>query len=204
MSSKQRPACIAAVIMMAMLLANAAQAETGYVTDMLQLDLYADKAMSGKAIRKLRSGDRFEVLQRDGRAANVRLPDGQKGWVKSLYIVTKEPARTRVNQLEDQNAALQKQVDSLQAELTSGQSRIAQLEGRSDGAEAERAAVAAELAELRERNAELERTVSGYGSSVPLSIFLLGAVLALAVGAFSGWYYVDSRSRARHGGYRIY
>ncbi len=204
MSSRRRLTGMGCGIVAGVLAVGLAQAETGYVTDMLQLDLYADKSMRGKPIRKLRSGDRFEVVQRDGRYASVRLPDGQRGWVKSLYIVNKEPARTRVNQLEDQNALLQKQVDTLQAELAAGQSRIAFLEGDQDGAEAERAATVAELEQLRLRNAELDRTVSGYGRSVPLSIFLLGAFLAAGLGAFCGWYYIDSRSRARHGGYRIY
>lgn len=181
-----------------------AAAETGYVTDMLQLDLYADESMSGKAVRKLRSGDSFEILSRKGRTANVRLPGGQTGWVKSLYIVNDEPARTRLNKLEDENKSLAARVETLQAEVAEKQGRIDALEGDEDSMAGQLVAAQDELAVLREENAGLENSLSSYGSSVPLSWLLLGTLLALGLGAFGGWYFVDSRSRAKHGGYRVY
>ena len=68
----------------ALLGAGPAVAETVYVTDMLQLELYAARDMSGPPLKKLRSGDQMELLARDGRYAQVRTADGQQGWVKSL------------------------------------------------------------------------------------------------------------------------
>ncbi len=181
-----------------------AQAETGYVTDMLQLELYASEDMSGRPIQKLRSGDSFEILERKGRYANVRLPGGQSGWIKSLYMVTEEPARARLNKLENQNADLTARLQSLQAQLADRQSRVAELEGSSSNAAEQRAAVEAELQSLRSRNDALESTLSSYGSSVPLSWLIVISLLALVLGVAAGWYFIDTRSRARHGGYRVY
>jgi hypothetical protein len=70
-----------------------AQAESIYVTDMLRLDMYPTEEMTGPSMRKLKSGDRMDLLERKGRYAQVRI-DGQEGWVKSLYLVEEEPART--------------------------------------------------------------------------------------------------------------
>ncbi|MBT8423196.1 MAG: TIGR04211 family SH3 domain-containing protein [Gammaproteobacteria bacterium] len=178
-------------------------AETGYVTDMLQLDLYADEAMNSKK-RKLRSGDSFEILTRKGRAANVRLPDGQTGWVKTLYVVTKEPARTRLNKLEAENENLQALVETLRAQVKDKQDRIDELEGDESSVVGQLASAREELTELRDANEALESTLSAYGSSVPLSWLLIGTMIALALGIYGGWYFIDSRSRARHGGYRVY
>lgn len=179
-------------------------AETGYVTDMLQLDLYADESVSGRAIRKLRSGDGFEILARKGRTANVRLPDGTTGWVKSLYIVADEPARTRLNTLEQDNANLTALVETLRAQLADKQGRIDALEGDEDSTAGQLVAAQSELEELREANAGLQNSLASYGNSVPLSWLLVGTLLALCLGGFSGWYFIDSRSRAKHGGYRVY
>lgn len=181
-----------------------AQAETGYVTDMLQLDMYANQAMDGRPTKKLRSGDSFEILERDGRYARVKLPDGQIGWVKSLYLVTKEPARTRLNALEKQNADLSNRLEKIQAQLDARQSRVAELEG-DRGSEAEQIiALEEELKNLRSRNAALNSTLSSYGTSVPVSWLFVASLLMLAAGAVGGWYLIDSRSRAKHGGYRVY
>jgi hypothetical protein len=185
-------------------LSGVAQGETGYVTDMLQLDLYATESMVGKPLRKLRSGDSFEVLERKGRYINIRLPGGQTGWAKSLYIVTKEPARTRLNKVEQRIASLEKKLQQTGVQLAEREARVAELEGNRSGAEEQLAVAQTELDELRGQNLTLQGTLKSYGSSVPTSWLIIVSLLMLGLGGFGGWYYVDSRSRARHGGYKIY
>jgi len=187
-----------------MFMGGLAQAETAYVTDMLQLELYANEAMTGRPIRKLRSGDSFEILQRKGRYANVRMPDGQTGWVKSLYIVDKEPARTRLNKLDALNTELAARVDMLTAELADKQTRIDDLVGDETSTVGQLAAAQTELEVLRADRDDLQSTLASYGSSVPLSWLLVGSLFSLVLGAVGGWYFIDRASRAKHGGYRVY
>ena len=184
-------------------LAGPVAAETAYVTDILQLDMYATQAMTGGAILKLRSGDEMEVLERDGRYARVSAK-GSQGWVKSLYLVTEEPARTRVNKLEKSNAGLQGSVDKLRAELAAEQARVTSLSESQSGGADRLAAAEAQLQALQQENERLQQKLQTYVGSVPLNWLLISALIALVGGAVSGWYVIDRRSRARHGGYRVY
>ena len=70
-----------------------AVAETAYVTDNLRLGLHAAEDTSDRAFRFLESGQPMEILVRDRNYANVRLPDGTEGWVKSAYLVDEKPAK---------------------------------------------------------------------------------------------------------------
>lgn len=172
---------------------GAAQAESIYVTDMLRLDMYATEDMTGPVVLKLRSGDRMELLERKGRYAHVRSEGGQQGWVTSLYLVSEEPARTRVNKLEQSNVSLEATVKKLRTQLAGEQEKVTQLQQQQENVET-----------LRKENAELTDKMSQYESSVP--IFWLFVVLGVALigGLAGGWYLVDSRSRSKHGGYRVY
>mgnify|MGYP001050641185 CR=1 FL=1 len=181
-----------------------AQAETVYVTDMLQLDLYDNEALSGAPLRRLRSGDELEVLDRRERKARVKLTNGQVGWVKSLYIVDVEPARTRANKLEAEVDQLQGLVAELREQLAVEQQRLSDIEGNKSTAVGRLRAAEQELEELRASNELLSDRMTTYAGSIPLSWTLAGMVLALLLGGFVCWYWLDSRSRARHGGYRVY
>lgn len=186
-----------------LLLAVPVNAETAYVTDMVQLDMYATAQLTGAPIRRLRSGDKLEIQERKGRVARVTT-NNQEGWVASLYLQSKEPARTRVNQLEDSNTALEKSVEQLRAELESKQARVTELEAMQSGELEQKAAAETELAGLREENARLEGKLDAYVGSVPLMWLLLAIIVSLGTGLVGGWYYIDKRSRDKHGGYRVY
>lgn len=180
------------------------RAETMFVTDMLQLDLYATSEMTGSPVRRLRSGDRLEILERSGRSARVQLENGESGWVKSLYLQTDEPARTRVNQLESANASLEQTVTRLRAQLSDQQDRVSELEAVREDADSQAAAEAEELELLRVENADMKDSLAAYSSSVPVGWVAAFLIVVLAGGFAAGWYWFDSRSRARHGGYRVY
>jgi SH3 domain protein len=183
---------------------SAAQAEDVFVTDMLQLEMYATSEISGAPIRRLRSGDRLELIEERGRYLNVRAEDGLVGWVKSLYIVKKEPARTRVNKLEKDYGELEATVKKLRTELDSERAKLAKFRAEQSGSIEAREAIQEELDRLRSDNADMTDKLASYGSSVPVSWLLLAVLLALGGGIAAGWFWIDSRSRSRHGGYRIY
>ena len=179
-------------------------AETIYVTDMLRLDMYPTEEMTGSPILKLSSGDRMELLERNGRYARVRSEGGQQGWVTSLYLVEDEPARTRVNKLEQTNVSLEATLEKLRSQLTSQQAKVKELQQQQDGSAESTANTEKEVASLRDENAKLLDTMSQYATSVPIFWLFIAMIISLAGGIAGGWYFVDSRSRSKHGGFRIY
>jgi SH3 domain protein len=185
-------------------LAFPAQAETAYVTDMLQLDMYATVDMLDKPILRLRSGDELELLERKGRYARIRSEGGQEGWVKGLYLVDKEPARTRVNKLERSNEGMENTVKKLRSQLSAEQSKVQELQQAQSGDAEQYSLTETELEDLRNENARLENRLSAYSSSVPVAWLLIAVGIALVGGIGGGWYWIDKRSRERHGGFRIY
>jgi SH3 domain protein len=185
-------------------LTGSAWAETAYVTDKLQLNMYATQDLVGNSLQKLRSGDKVEVLSRAGRVAEVKADSGQQGWVKDLYLVADEPARARINQLERSNEVLEGTVKKLRAQVTAEKDKLKQLLNVQDGSEDQQASTAAELEKLRSEKDKLESRLSAYGMNVPLSWLLTAVLIALAGGIVSCWIWIDRRSRSRHGGYRIY
>jgi SH3 domain protein len=179
-------------------------AETAYVTDMLQLNVYATSDLAGLPVKKLRSGDTVEVISRSGRVAEVKIEGGPQGWVKNLYLVGDEPARTRVNQLERTNNNLDNSVKKLRSQLTAEKNKLTELQAAQDGGDEQRVSVEEELEQLRSSNEQLTGALAAYGMNVPVSWLLIAAVIALAGGFAGGWYWLDKRSRAKHGGYRVY
>jgi SH3 domain protein len=192
------------ILFIGVFLISPVRAETAYVTDMLQLDMYATADMVGSPILKLRSGDKLEVIERKGRYALIKSAGGQKGWVKGLYLVDSEPARTRVNQLERSNQGLEGTVKKLRSQLSAEQGKVKELTAAQSGDADQRSATESEIEDLRSKNGELEASLETYAMSVPVTWLLIAFGIALIAGLVGGWYLVDKRSRDRHGGFRIY
>jgi len=191
-------------ILSSLIWANSALAETAYVTDILQLELYETQEMSGRPLKKLRSGDSMEVVQRDGRYARVRLEDGETGWVKSLYLVDKEPARTKLNKLDKELGAAKETIADLEKQLSGRTAEFEQLQNNQQGSVDQGELIQDQLKNLRIVNSDLQSRLSAYAGSVPLTWLLFAVLVALISGVVVCWYFIDSRSRARHGGYRVY
>jgi SH3 domain protein len=192
------------IIGLLLLLPLAATADTAYVTDNLRLGLHQAEDTSDRAFRVLESGQPMEVLSRDRNYANVRLPDGAEGWVKSAYLVDEKPAKLIV-------AETMAERDALAAELEETKQAFAGPAATIDGLEAEAADLATKLSEAEARIADLQAENDGfegmkeqYRGSVPLS-WVAGAIgVCLIAGFLIGLWWVDHRNRKRHGGIRIY
>ena len=179
-------------------------AETAYVTDTLQLGLHRAADTSDRPFRSLDSGQELEILSRTTYYANVRLPDGTEGYVKAGFLVSDKPARLIVAEtaaerdriaaeLEEARrafAAPAATIDALRAEAADLQARLEQSE--------------MQLAEVTDENDSLRRRQGQYKHSMPMR-WVAGATGACLLGGFLlGLWWVDHRSRKRHGGIRIY
>ncbi len=181
-----------------------AAAETGYVTDQLMLGLHEAADTSDRPFRSLESGTEFEVLSRDRLYARVRLADGTEGYVKSAYVVYEPPAKLIVNQA-------QAEVERLTTELEEAKAAFAEPAAVIDALKEETATLKSDLAAARERVEGLEEDNEKYQSRAERYQYSLpykwvgGAIgVCLVAGFLGGLWWVDHRSRKRHGGIRIY
>ncbi|MEL7186861.1 MAG: TIGR04211 family SH3 domain-containing protein [Pseudomonadota bacterium] len=186
------------------LLPLTAVAETAYVTDNLRLGLYEAEDTSGRPFRTMESGQAMEILLRATNTANVQLPDGTTGWVKTAYLVTDKPAKLIV-------AETMAERDALSAELEETRAAFAEPAATIDALERDAVALNQQIETADARIAELESEVESvaalkqrYKGSLPVSWVGGAIIVCLVAGFLLGLWWTDRRSRARHGGIRVY
>ncbi|MEJ2129053.1 MAG: TIGR04211 family SH3 domain-containing protein [Woeseiaceae bacterium] len=192
------------IIVLLLLLPVTAMAQTAYVTDTLQLGLHRAEDTSDRPFMSLDSGQEVQVLSRSRYYAHVQLPDGTTGHVKAGFLVDTKPAKLIVAETQAEVARLTQELEELRqafaapaATIEALESEVADLQSRLEASEATNA-------ELSDENLGLRARAARYTRTVPLQ-WVGGAVLIFLAGGFLlGLWWVDYRSRKRHGGIRIY
>jgi uncharacterized protein YgiM (DUF1202 family) len=185
-------------------LATVLRAETVYVTDMLRLNMHEKPNSEGKLIMSASSGTALQILERTRGFARVKAPDGSVGWVKSAYLVPDKPARLVVDTMKANMEKALSDSAKLRQELENLQSESSRLESSSRQSESMLLTSQKKLKEIQLKNTELQQLIDGYGTSVPISIYLGSILLCLLFGIALGWFWLDHKIRKRHGGFRIY
>lgn len=187
-----------------LLLPVLAAAETAYVTDNLRLGLHAAEDTSDRAFRFLDSGQAMEILIRDRNYANVRLPDGVEGWVKSAYLVDEKPAKLIVAETIAERDQLAAELEETRQAFAEPAAVIDQLRNETSDLTGQLENARTQIDALQAESASIQGLKEEYRGSVPLK--WVGGVIAvcLVVGFLGGLWWVDHRSRKRHGGIRIY
>jgi SH3 domain protein len=182
---------------------RAAVAETAYVTDMLRLGVHAAADTSDPAFVNLESGDRLEILEQNQFYARVSIPDGRQGWVRKTFLVDEEPARFRIQKVEQERDRFSAELTALKNQMTKRDEIVSNLEtqlaSNVDRQQAERD----ELLELRNRNRELTTDLQAYRFSVPGVWFLVAFLAALVIGFIAAQKWLNRMSRQRHGGFVV-
>ncbi len=179
---------------------GASEGDVVYVTDELRLGLYATEETTGRASRTLLSGARLTVLERALMSIRVRTDDGDEGWVKTAYIVTAEPARSRLARVEAEAEAVAGRLAESEAALAAAGSELETLSA--ELAEAQAGII--ELPALQAENAELAAALNEGGTRVPLLWLIIAAVISALIGGLIGYWLLDRRVRSRFGGLRVY
>ena len=187
-----------------LLLPLTAVAQTAYVTDNLRLGLHAAEDTSDRAFRYLESGQAMEVLIRERNYANVRLPDGTEGWVKSAYLVDDKPAKLIVAETMEERDALATELEEARAAFAEPAATIEGLRNDAATLTTQLEASQAEVADLQDEVASIQGMKERYKGSLPLSWVAAATLVCLIVGLLGGLWWSDYRSRQRHGGIRIY
>jgi len=189
---------------LALLIPTFASAETAYVTDNLRLGLHQAADTSDRAFRTLESGQELEILSRTVNYANVALPDGTRGYVKAAYLVDEKPAKLIVAETLARVERLQSELETLRRQFATPAATISALEEETSSLTAQVESGSAEIEGLKDENADLRQRQSQFKYSLPL-VWVAGATgVCLVAGFLLALWWVDRRSRARHGGIRIY
>lgn len=181
-----------------------AGAQTAYVTDNLRLGLHQAADTSDRAFRSLDSGQELEVLSRDSNYAHVRLPDGAEGFVKVAYLVDDKPAKLIVAETQAELEQLQTQIEELRGQSAAPGAAIAALEQELSNTQSTLADTTARNTELTNENTELRERQANNKYSASLNWVGIASGICLVSGFLLGLWWVDRRSRQRHGGIRIY
>lgn len=186
------------------LLPMLAAAETAYVTDNLRLGLHTAEDTSDRPFRTLESGQPMEVLLRTGNYANIRLPEGTEGWVKTGYLVTEKPAKLIVAETMAERDALTVELASAKAAFAEPAATIENLQGEASDLKSQLDSAQSQVAGLQEENASIQGMKERYRGSVPLTWVGGAIIVCLIAGLLGGLWWADRASRKRHGGIRIY
>ena len=181
-----------------------AAAETGYVTDVLNLGLHQASDTSDRPFRNLQSGQEFEILSRDGYYAHVRLPDGVTGYVKAAYIVSEKPAKLIVAETAAERDRFAAELEQARRDFAQPAATISALQAEAADFKSQIEAGAARISELEAQNDSYRARMSQYENVLPLTWVGAAIVVCLVAGFLFGLWWVDRQSRKRHGGIRIY
>ena len=186
------------------LLPLAAMADTAYVTDNLRLGLYEAADTSGRPFRMLDSGQAMEILSRDRNYANARMPDGVEGWLKSAYLVSEKPAKLIVAETMAERDSLAAELEELKLAFTEPAATIEALHADAADLAAKLQTSESQVAELEKQNVTFSGIKDQYKGSLPVNWVVAATGVSLIGGFLLGLWWVDRRSRIRHGGIRIY
>jgi hypothetical protein len=200
---------LTAPVLMPVLLLVAANvtAATAYVSDELVLGVYAEQNNQGQRLATLHSGANVETLSVSGDFTEVRLNDGTRGWVKSAYLTTQEPATVRVKQLEEEldrrrattpalaEAAARSEVEQLKRELASKQSELDDARGAAPVPAAAAGVAAAPGGPVAGISAAAWARAWAWGVSL---------LLALSGGFWLGYATLARRIKHKFGGIKVY
>lgn len=188
------------------LAAPAVYGDPVYVIEQLVVGIESAPGPEGERVGQVKSGDKLELLERQGDEAHVRLANGKEGWIKSSYVSAEEPLQQRLtartaelDKLKQENEQLRQDLKRLQSELASA---------RSAQSVPSTAAAPITTATPPEPAAPIRETVflrpPERPGQTPWTYLLGVAAVMLLVGFTLGWKTLDRRIRQKYGGLRIY
>ncbi len=100
------------------LLSMALPAHAAFITDRIEVPVYAEKHNQGAVLKKLLSGTQVDILMKDGEFARISARDGTSGWVEFKYISAEKPLGLEYLELRSQYKSLQQELAAAQQKLS--------------------------------------------------------------------------------------
>jgi hypothetical protein len=200
-----------------------AATESLYVIEHLVVSVNAAADGSGERVGQIQSGDKVEVLERQGDQARVRISSGNEGWVRTSYLSQSPPMRDQLKARTDELEKVRQEKSKLESELQTARKAASEAAAAARAATPPEAtpppaAVTAAAEPIPSQSPPSESASDPSPASTPPLfaseglmprrpswIFaLVAAAAALAIGFALGWRMLDRRIRAKYGGLRIY
>lgn len=163
---------ILAALLLALLFATAARAESAWVSDVFEITLRSGPSTSNAIELMLKSGTELEVLERDPETGytRVRTGGGTEGWVLTRYLMNEPAARQQLANLTSQltseasrGSSLNSQLGAIRSQYDTATKRIATLEREKSSLEEELAEIqrtAANVLAINRQNKELREQLA--------------------------------------------
>jgi SH3 domain protein len=103
-------------------------AESVYVIDQLTIGIFSGPNDQEPEIKRARSGDLLEVIERAEGAIKVRDAAGTEGWVRVNLVTSAKPARVQLNAARAEAERLKLELNASKAQLQSLNVRLKQAE----------------------------------------------------------------------------
>jgi hypothetical protein len=200
-----------------MLTAPAVHADPIYVIEQLVVSVTSAPGAEGERVSQVKSGDKLELIEREGDETHVRLSNGKDGWVKSSYLTADPPLQTRLTERTAEVEKLKQDADKLRQEGDKLKQDVSRLEAQLAASRAAHtatsdsppaASVTPPVASESAPPAPVHETVFLQSPERPGEtpwLLLLGiSAVMLLVGFAIGWKTLDGRIRRKYGGLRIY
>jgi len=191
------------------LVAPVSHADTTYVIEQLVVGVTATADAESERVGQVKSGDKLEVIERDGDETHVKLPGGKDGWLKSSYLTNDPPLQTRLTERTAEVEKLKQETDKQRQETEKQRQEADKLKQDVTRLEAEVAAArVAHNATSDAPPAPVRDTVflrdPERQSSTSWPVLVGASAVMLFVGFVAGWRTLDRRIRQKYGGLKIY
>jgi SH3 domain-containing protein len=191
------------------LAAPVSHAETTYVIEQLVVGITATTDAESERVAQVKSGDKLEVIEREGDETHVKLSNGKDGWLKSSYLTNDPPLQTRltertaeVDKLKQEADRQRQDSDKQRQEADKLKQDVTRLEGELAAARAARNATSDAPPAPVHDTVFLREPERQSSTSWPLLVGV--AAVMLFVGFVAGWRTLDRRIRQKYGGLKIY
>ena len=192
-----------------LLAAPVSHADTTYVIEQLVVGVTATVDAESERVGQVKSGDKLEVIERDGDETHVKLSSGKDGWLKSSYLTNEPPLQTRLTERTAEVEKLKQETDKQRQETEKQRQEADKLKQDVTRLEAEVAAArVAHTATSDAPPAPVRDTVflrdPERQSSTSWPVLVGASAVMLFVGFVAGWRTLDRRIRQKYGGLKIY
>lgn len=99
------------------LISAPASATTAYITDHIEVALFATADLKGEPMTHIPSGTLVDVLEKGKGITRVKIGSGQEGWLRTTFLTTNLPITIRLEDQEAQVSKLNAQLDNAKAEI---------------------------------------------------------------------------------------